>query len=557
MEDLPIERTPVLIVGGSMVGLTLSLLLAHHGLKQCITVEKHSSTAIQPRAAVFMPRSMLVYRELGLYDELRTESQKHFDERAGVYEVESLAGNIKRTFLANINEGIENTSPVMRLFLEQWDFEPILRRNAIRLGSDLRYSTKLLDFREHPEGVSTTVQNLENGKKYIIESNYLVGCDGARSRVRNHLNIPLRTRGILSRSASIYFNMDVTRFLSEKNYTGVIYVNTELLSAFFRFNKTGKEGFLVVMSYGERGRPESRHPADNMTLQKAAEILRVAVGADTEFEITHIGKWDAVTDLAEELIHGRVMLAGDAAHNIPPQGGFGGNTGIQDAHNLGFKLAAVCKEEAGPDLLRSYQEERFPVCEKTISQVFARYVERSAPELDIPENNVEPKIPDWIIELGYRYHSRALMTNSLGNVLEDPATAIARPGSMAHHVLISTVDGRHCDVPIADLLGTGFVLVVGSDGKAWEIAVQAMNIGQNKPSLPKLRTYRISEQSHFYDRYGVGKSGAVLIRPDAFVAWSTKELPAATVNGDVPSMQQSKAEQTLRNVMRRILCLNL
>lgn len=502
-----------------------------------------------------MPRSMQVYRELGLYNELRAESQKHYDERAGVFEAESLAGNIKRTFLANINDGIENISPVMRLFLEQWKFEPILRRKAIAMGSDLRYFTELVDFHQHIDGVTAIVQNVDTGSRYIIESRYMVGCDGGRSFVRRQLNVPLRSRGILSRSVTIYFTMDVTRFLGAKNYTGVIYVNTNILKGIFRFNKNGQEGFLIVMAYGTPGDPETQHPASNMNEQKAAQILRLAVGADAEFQISHIGKWDAVTDLAEEFMRGRVMLAGDAAHNIPPQGGFGGNTGIQDAHNLGWKLAFVCKDRAGPDLLKSYHEERFPVCEKTVRQVFTRYVIRSAPELNTPENNVEEEIPDRFLELGYCYHSRALMTDGLPNILQEPEGAIARPGNIAHHVLISTVDGKQQNVPIADLLGASFVLIVGSEGQPWQLAVNDINLSQVKPTLPTLRSYRISNSNRFHEKYGIGLSGAVLIRPDGFVAWSVSELPAAKINEEAGPGKIANARQDLQRVMRRILCL--
>lgn len=553
VDGLPVEYTPVLVVGGSMVGLTLSLLLAHHGVRQCITIERHPSTAIHPRAAVFMPRSMQVYRELGLYDELLAESRKHYDERAGVFEIESLAGDIKRTFLANINEGIENVSPVMRLFLEQWKLEPILRRQAVTMGSDLRYSTELIDFHQQAEGVTAIVRNLETDSKYIIESKYMIGCDGSRSFVRSQLHIPVRSRGILSRSVTIYFKMDMLRFSNARKFNGVLYVNTKILSAIFRFNKTGEEGHLIVISYGERENPESYRLVDNMNMQKAAQILQLAVGADADFKITHVGNWDAVTDLAEEFSRGNVMLAGDAAHSIPPHGGFGGNTGIQDAHNLGWKLSLVCKEEAGADLLKSYQEERFPICEKTVRQVFTRYVIRSA--LDEPEDGIEEEVPDPFLELGYCYHSRALMTNSLPTVVQDPERAVATPGSIAYHVIVSTADGKYQDIPIADLLGATFVLMVGFDGEPWESAVLAINTGNLKPDLPALQSHRVSGQSRFYEKYGINSSGAVLIRPDGFVAWSEKELPLATSNGDAGSGGLMKPEQKLHSVMCRILCL--
>jgi 2-polyprenyl-6-methoxyphenol hydroxylase-like FAD-dependent oxidoreductase len=344
VSGIPIDETPVLIVGSSMVGMTLSALLAKHGIRNCIAIEKHAGTAIHPRAALFHPRTMQIYRELGLYEQMKDESAKHYDQHAGLYNVETLADGLEggkiETFMADINEGLEDISPTSRLFLTQQLFEPLLRKHALEHGASLRFSTKLLDFQQNDDGVTALVEDTETGIKRVVKAMYMVACDGSRSLVREKLDIGMEDHGLLSRSITIYFRADLSRFV-EGRYNGVIYVNNEHVRGFFRLDKSGTEGFLVVNTYGPRNSESSRYPSDGITTGKASEILSAAIGADVDFEITLLSPWDAVCGVARSFSAGRVLLAGDAAHTMTPHGGFGGNTGIQDAHNL----AISCRKE--------------------------------------------------------------------------------------------------------------------------------------------------------------------------------------------------------------------
>src|SRR5690606_1742692 len=123
-------------------------------------------------------------------------------------------------------------------------------------------------------------------------------------------------------------------------------------------------------------------------------------------KICQVIPWEAEANVASRFRDGRVFLAGDAAHVVPPNGGFGGNTGVQDAHNLAWKLAMVLKGEAGPGLLESYDHERRPVGELTVDQAYVRYATRVVPERGT--ENVKPLVDDLTIEIGYRYRSRAI-----------------------------------------------------------------------------------------------------------------------------------------------------
>jgi len=284
--------------------------------------------------------------------------------------------------MKNMNEGIEKLSPVVRLFLTQQMFEPLLREKSTSGGADLRFSTEMISFAADSGGVTALVRNTETGQKTIIRAQYMVACDGSRSTVRKDLGIQMKGHGVLSHSLTIYFNMDVGKYVKGK-YNGVIYVNNPTVRGFFRLDKSGREGFLVVNTAGEQGSKESRYPADDITDERAAELLHAAIGADVDFKITLIAKWQAVCDVAEKYVDptGRILLAGDSAHTVTPHGGFGGNTGVHDAHNLAWKLALVLNGKAGRELVtETYEQERRPIGRKTVAQVFERYIKRTAPE---------------------------------------------------------------------------------------------------------------------------------------------------------------------------------
>ncbi|CAD6591652.1 MAG: hypothetical protein ASARMPRED_005533 [Alectoria sarmentosa] len=543
---IPFEHTPVLIIGGSMVGMTLSALLASHGVSGCVTVEKHHSTAIHPRAALFHPRTMQIYRELGLYDAMRQEAAKHYDEHAGIVNVESLAGRFLGSFMKNLNEGIESISPTMRLFLTQQMFEPILRKKVIEEGGDLRFSSELIEFQQDADGVTALVRNTETGEETLIRSKYMVAADGNRSMVREKLGIGLDGHGLLSHSITIYFDMDVGKYVTGK-YNGVIYVNNDTVRGFFRIDKSGREGFLVINTAGERGTERSRYPADNITDERAQEMLRAAVGADIDFKITLISPWRAVCDNAERYSQKRVLLVGDAAATVTPHGGFGGNTGIQASHNLAWKLALVLKGQAGAGLVeQSYHEERHPIGKKTTNQVFERYIGRTAPELKSTGVEIEEEVPEPHLELGYRYNSGALDTVLHTAIIEDPTSATSSPGSIARHVVVD-IPGHADKIPLADLFGHAFVLLTGPEGQEWASAVTDLN---RETSLPEIRIYIVSGDQ-FCTKYGISASGAVLIRPDGFVAW--REHHAAIPGHHTKGVPDPST--TVQEVMRKILYL--
>src|SRR5262249_20283814 len=182
---------------------------------------------------------------------------------------------------------------------------------------------------------------------------------------------------------------------------------------------------------------------------------------------------------AERFQSGSVFLAGDSAHVMPPTGGFGGNTGVQDGHNLAWKLAYVSRGEAGAALLDTYDTERRPAGEFAAEQAYTRYVVRLDPELDSKEN-LQPYVPEHVVELGYRYHSPAIIgePGDDGSTFEDPATPTARPGSRLPHLELESGS-------TLDLVGRSFVVLTVDE--SWHRAAAASSVVSHLVTSPGFR----------------------------------------------------------------------
>jgi len=491
----------VLIVGGSLVGLSTSLLLASKDVSS-LTVERHPGTAIHPRAAMFNQRTIEIYRSLGLEDEIVDASELEFEQDGAIVSVESLAGEELEYYFRNVNEGYEPLSPSPRLFITQIGLEPILRRHADALGARLEYSTELVSLAQDEDGATALVRNRETGAERTVRARYVVGADGSKSPVRDGLGIGLRGHPSFSKCITIYFRADVKPLLGDRNLS-VIYVFGPKLQGFFRFSLAGDAGFLVVNSTTDAGGARNRDVSADMSEERCIDYVREALGAPgLAIEIENVQQWNACADWAERFREGHVFLAGDAAHNMPPTGGFGGNTGVADAHNLAWKLASVLDGSAGQGLLETYDEERRPVAELTVEQAYTRYVVRLDPELGTED--IQPFVPDPPIELGHRYHSSAVIAESDddGSIHENPGEPSGRPGTRAPHVAL---DGGST----LDLFGRGFVVLSPSD--VWCRAAEAASLAAHRIEAPA-----------FAEAYGTGAEGAVLVRPDGFIAWRAR-----------------------------------
>jgi 2-polyprenyl-6-methoxyphenol hydroxylase-like FAD-dependent oxidoreductase len=533
--DIEVD-VPVLVIGGSMVGLATSMFLAQHGV-EVLSVEKHHGTAIHPRAGYFQLRTIELMRVAGIEDRVRAAALELYDPDGGLNAVETLTGREIANYIPNINGGVEDVSPARRLFMPQQVLEPLLLQRAREFGARFQYSTELVAYEQDDEGVTATVRNVNDGSEQRIRSRYLVACDGNRSPIRESLGIKMKGHGLLSRSVTIYFRADCSTALRGRNL-GVIYVTNPKVRGFFRLEKTGLGGFLVVFTVGDIKEPGARFVADSVTDEMAVQLVRDSVGdEDLDVQILDVDKWRAVAEAATTFQSGRILLAGDAAHTMPPTGGFGGNTGVQDAHNLAWKVALVLAGKAGPALVDTYDQERQPAGVQAIEQAYNRYVLRSDP--DLGTEGMHEAIPDMHVEFN-RYRSSAVIADQ-GYVDDgapdiDPRQSRGLPGTRAPHVELSR-DGKTFST--LDLYMGEFVLMSGPGGGQWSqaatqtgdrlgIDVVSYTVGDSAPS--------------FCATYGIGSSGASLVRPDGYVAWRAQEYT-------------SDAADRLESALRHLLAL--
>jgi putative polyketide hydroxylase len=518
-------EVPVLIVGGSLVGMSAALLLGHHGVP-ALVVEHHRGTAIHPRAAMITQRTMEVFRTVGVEQIVLKKSDEQFVQDGAIMAVETLAGKELAWFIANLNEGVRDVSPSSRIFITQSLLEPLLKSRAEELGAQLRFATEMTSFEQDASGVTAEIRERDTGKTSTVRARYMIAADGSHSHIRERLGIRMLGRGVFSKSITIYFRGDVAPLLRGRNLS-VMYVLNSTLSGFFRIEKPFTSGFLAVHWLGDPKNPVTDVSKD-LTNERALELLYAGLGTrEVPITIENVMQWDATADTAERFQQGRIFLAGDAAHVMPPSGGFGGNTGVQDAHNIAWKLALVLKGAAGPELLSTYDLERRPAAAFTVEQAYARYVTRSAPYLR--SDDLQAIQNDLNIELGYCYHSPAVIPESPDDGVphENPRESKGKPGTRAPHVFLERNGERASTL---DLFGRNFALLAGPEGDAWRESARAAakQLGIQLDIREIGKDGLADPAGVFSGAYGITRSGAVLVRPDGFVAWRSKDASGAS-----------------------------
>jgi 2-polyprenyl-6-methoxyphenol hydroxylase-like FAD-dependent oxidoreductase len=532
---------PVLIAGGGLVGLSTAMFLAQHGVPS-LAVERLRGGSRLPRAAHFHLRTLELFRSAGIEDEVRRQSEKDFLPEGAIISMDSLSGRKLADIIPSLNQGVEALSPCRRLFVTQPGLEPILRRRAEAAGAEVLDGHEVFALEQDANGVTAAARDVDSGTERRLRAKYLVGADGAHSKVRELLGIALEGRGVFSNSITIYFRADLSPQLGGKPLS-VIYINNATLGGFIRLDRDCRAGFLAVNTVGDpKVDPQAAaNAAADISESRLIAFVRAAAGVpDLPVEIDGVARWRATSDVARAFGSGRIFLAGDAAHLMPPNGGFGGNTGIHDAHNLAWKLALVLRGAAGPALLDSYEAERKPVSRFTVEQAYTRYVTRTAPYLGA--RDFEPLANDLHIELGYHYRSPAIVSEEGdGGLHEDPRQPSGRPGSRAPHVWLMRGGER---VSTLDLFGRSFVLLANSQGSRWCEAARAAagRFGGLEMDVHHVGTALRDQDGGFSQAYGLSPSGATLVRPDGFIAWRAKAM-------------ESDPEGALSRALATILCI--
>jgi putative polyketide hydroxylase len=436
---VPNIQVPVLIVGSGLAGLTTAVMLAWRGV-QPLLVERHADTSKNPRARGVNFRTMELLRVAGLESDLMTEGGQMSD--FSIIVAETVTGRELKTILPRGSWETSDLTPAKMSGAGQDRVEPILRRHAQALGADIRYSTELLGFEQDADGVTAAIRDLRTGVETGVRADYLVGADGNRSRTRERLGIGVHGAGTLSHNISIVFEANLEPALRGRNLALYYLQNPKFTGAFI--NTTEPNRALISVEYD----PNKEQPGD-FGIPRCIELVRAAVGiAGMEVKILEAMPWEMASRAAEHFTQGRVFLIGDAAHTMPPTGGLGGQTAMQDGYDLAWKLAMVLHRQAGVELLSTYESERKPVAEMTVDLQTANYVERMRPDrTDLRKPGIET---DYIgVAFGYRYRSAAILQDGPdeGGLVEDPAKPSGRPGTRSAHVtfehkgkLVSSLD---------------------------------------------------------------------------------------------------------------------
>ncbi len=516
------KHVPVLIVGGGLTGLTSALFLARHNIDYLL-VEKHADTAIHPKAGGITFRTMELFRQLGLEKVIRTASEP-LDNIRGRIAVETIK-NINLTELKQVEsahrkndkkivEMIEKISPSKAASCYQMDLEPILLQAAEQGTGHIRFNTELVAYQQDNSGITATIIDRDTGTEEIIRSDYLIAADGAKSAICKYTRIPTTGRGVIGgHYINIFFQADLSTFLQGSQFGFYQILNPEVFGALITVNNRDQWIYHVAYDPSKGDRPE------DFSEERCCEIIKKAIGvSNLDIVILSILPWAAIERTATSFQDNRVFLVGDAAHLMPPTGGFGSNTGIQDAHNLAWKLAAVIHKQAHPRLLRTYHDERHHVVEVTTK--YASDLLFSAINKGISTLN---NMDHLAVTVGYKYASKAVIEQEPTTHRMDRLELNGRPGTRAPHMWVNYQD--KC-ISTLDLIDGKFVLFTGENNNLWRTAAQ--NVSSHLGI--SINVYGIGSQGDFVEcedswetLYDVTPQGAVLIRPDGFVAWRTKE----------------------------------
>jgi 2-polyprenyl-6-methoxyphenol hydroxylase-like FAD-dependent oxidoreductase len=520
------DIVPVLVVGGGPVGLALAGDLGWRGIA-CTLVEQSDGSIYQPRMDLVGVRTMEFCRRWGLVPAVEGSPYPRDYAQDNIY-LTSLTGNeLGRERFPGIGQAPPpKESPQRRERCPQNMFDPILRAFAASQNNvALRYRTRLISFTQNADLVTAVVENAETGAREEILARYIVGCDGARSFVRETLGIAMQGNPVLTHTTNVIFRCPHLLSLHDKgNAYRHIFIGPEgTWATIVAINGRDEWRFSIIGGSEQRDYTE-----DDI---KAA--IRRAVGRDFAFEILSVLPWVRRELVAERYRGGRGFIAGDAVHVMSPTGGFGMNTGIQDVVDLSWKLAAVIEGWGGDGLLDSYGIERQPIGTRNVTEASGnlRRMLSVPPHPDLLDDTrqgaatrekvgrefSETMRREWFTlgaHLGYRYENSPICWPDGTKAPPDDPRAyvpIARPGHRAPHAFLA--DGRST----LDLFGRGFALLgFGADAAEAAPLLQAAE----KCNLPL--TFTAIAEPHIAALY---ERKFVLVRPDGHVAWRGDRVP--------------------------------
>jgi 2-polyprenyl-6-methoxyphenol hydroxylase-like FAD-dependent oxidoreductase len=521
--------TQVIIVGAGPVGLTLAVDLGLRGVR-CILLEKKLEPQFLPKMERCNARSMEMFRRIGLADELRAAgltTDSVMDVyiiltmiRAPLLHLKYPSVDVAREQIRKINDGSTPLEPYQ--LISQYTLEPVLKRAAERIPTvTVRYGTELMEFEEDGPGVAATVRS-SDGRSRKITAAYLVGCDGGSSLVRKQLGIRLRGEANLAKFRQGLYRCDelYDRLpLGEGPGRGRHYLVADEWAT-----------FLIMQD-------SKRHWTLHAAVESDEEMkqrFEQTVGVPVRYEMLYCGEWRQNLLLADRYRAGRVFLAGDAVHLVIPAGGLGMNTGVGDAFDLSWKLAATLEGWGGPELLDSYEIERRQVGERNVGASryatlgYRKWRSQWRPEIGddtatgrAARDNLagvaaveQRKVNEMIgAELGYRYVDSPIIDNIPGGPehLFRDYRPTSWPGARLPHVWLED------DTPIQDRISNAGYTLLCLNGRHETAALEKAFCGR---SVPFSVLHIASEPAR-----AIFERDLILLRPDMHVVWRGNSPP--------------------------------
>ena len=488
------EDTDVLIVGAGLAGLSAAMFLGQHGIR-ALLVERRGSTSILPKARGQNPITMEALRSVGVVDPIHAAIPPGKPAITSVVS-ESMTGQVFYDHVAH-RPDFSRFSPERPGMASQAKTEEAFLARARELGAQVRFDTFMEEFSQNDEAVEVTLRSMKDDTLYRVRARYLLACDGIRGQMAKQLGIGTHGYGFLKSVTAVRFRAELTA-IAGPNAMVVHYIQ----------NPAVPDGAGVLVSTDYADEWVANMSADpERTEAQTREVIRTMVGVpDLKFDILGSTTYDYAHRIADTFRSGRVFLTGDAAHVMPPTGGQGGNTAVQDGYYLGWKLAAVLKGQAGPRLLESYDVERRPYAEVVCTWQAANLAERR--RMDGVASVLGRPMDHATMMFGYTCLQGALVPEAPvpTEAFENPAEPTGRPGA---RVPYAELQGDQGPLQPRKLLGPYFMVFTAAPGGQ----VMAEQVGQALGI--DLRAFAVQSVKPL----GCTQGDTVLVRPDGVVAW--------------------------------------